>query len=532
MLFRSYRIMSPALWDSIPESTNAEEAQHFKIYAAVGKGHSLLGGMECIVKFVEHYELLANGEKHGVLTRYGKQEPWKETAHAFGRTKLNRPATQSGFNGKTDSRPPDTSKSLLGSKRKRTPEKPLKFMAGCPWVDMSCWLDTSLQLFWMTAERDYSSCFKRLFSDLPTTSFLSKLANSVSIRFNNVDLYQHYGDGGCALLRMQRDGIRRLLFESERAPFVRSMTASQTLFDWLWAMFDDSDPQYIQAGLQGHNFHAFLNPYTFQFKSCVGSTANHWQVSQIAQRKPLALNVENSKSFLGDIQDWFKSLTRIDNRHHVPLAACWHSSSGDVLCDGHATAWEVFASLPVMLIFNVNPGPENEWDIRQKFSPLSQCPAVLKDAGVVYDLVGHAHCNPQMQHFTARFVGGDGKTVFDYDGMKHEGHAVSNGETSLKGLLTGPLSAINLSPGYKVYSLVYHLRGGVAAQHLFLKEQSARAHKAGLEIISTKSNIVPTHSISLIRIRELWNDVTCFGWTMRLDRSKEIEQNGLQSRHP
>ncbi len=35
MLFISHRKMDPALWDELPDSTNAEEAMHAKIHTAV-----------------------------------------------------------------------------------------------------------------------------------------------------------------------------------------------------------------------------------------------------------------------------------------------------------------------------------------------------------------------------------------------------------------------------------------------------------------------------------------------------------------
>ncbi|KAJ7699256.1 hypothetical protein B0H17DRAFT_1196345 [Mycena rosella] len=79
--------MTVALWDSLPASTNPQEAQHFKLYKALGKNHPLLPGLEGVMKFMEHYELLASAEKHGVPVRYGQPEDWKDKAEAFGTTK-------------------------------------------------------------------------------------------------------------------------------------------------------------------------------------------------------------------------------------------------------------------------------------------------------------------------------------------------------------------------------------------------------------------------------------------------------------
>ena len=54
MLFTSQRRMEPAIWDSIPDTTNAEEAMHWKLYASIGRDHSLMEGIRSILRFAEH----------------------------------------------------------------------------------------------------------------------------------------------------------------------------------------------------------------------------------------------------------------------------------------------------------------------------------------------------------------------------------------------------------------------------------------------------------------------------------------------
>jgi hypothetical protein len=165
--------------------------------------------------------------------RYGRQEEWKYQKSQGASKSWNFSSGSrgsAGLNGKTDSRPPDTSSSLLRApKRTRTVSAP-KYFAGCPWDNMSCWLDTSLQLFWVTAERDYESSLEPLFLTLPQTSFLSKLANSIRIR-SSIDTTSGtaFFEGGCKLLRMQRDGLRRLLVESKQTT-VKSMSSMEQMF--------------------------------------------------------------------------------------------------------------------------------------------------------------------------------------------------------------------------------------------------------------------------------------------------------------
>ncbi|KAJ3804259.1 hypothetical protein F5876DRAFT_53619 [Lentinula aff. lateritia] len=40
--------MEPDVWNSILSTTNAQEAQHWKLYSAVGRDHGLLEGLEAL----------------------------------------------------------------------------------------------------------------------------------------------------------------------------------------------------------------------------------------------------------------------------------------------------------------------------------------------------------------------------------------------------------------------------------------------------------------------------------------------------
>ncbi|EIN09955.1 hypothetical protein PUNSTDRAFT_133726 [Punctularia strigosozonata HHB-11173 SS5] len=62
-------------WERLPSTTNAEEAQHKKIYKALGKsGHTLLEGLKSLCGFFEHYKMLYNCSLQGAPIRYGKAE--------------------------------------------------------------------------------------------------------------------------------------------------------------------------------------------------------------------------------------------------------------------------------------------------------------------------------------------------------------------------------------------------------------------------------------------------------------------------
>jgi hypothetical protein len=55
MLFTSHRKMDPHIWDRMPETTNAEEAMHWKLYSAVGRDLSLMDGLHGLSAVVEYY---------------------------------------------------------------------------------------------------------------------------------------------------------------------------------------------------------------------------------------------------------------------------------------------------------------------------------------------------------------------------------------------------------------------------------------------------------------------------------------------
>lgn len=56
MLFKSQSTMEASIWDSIPETTNAEEAMHWKLYAGLGRDHDFFYGIEAILRASQHFE--------------------------------------------------------------------------------------------------------------------------------------------------------------------------------------------------------------------------------------------------------------------------------------------------------------------------------------------------------------------------------------------------------------------------------------------------------------------------------------------
>lgn len=60
MLFESERKMDIAIWESIPDTNNAEEAMNWKLYSACGRDHAFLEGMKSLYAVAKYYERIAS----------------------------------------------------------------------------------------------------------------------------------------------------------------------------------------------------------------------------------------------------------------------------------------------------------------------------------------------------------------------------------------------------------------------------------------------------------------------------------------
>ena len=110
MLFEAHWKMDINIWNAIPVTMNAEEAMHWKLYAAAGRNHSLMEGLRSLYAVAAYYERSYQEIyvsqvtqvprltrlthfttlKGGVPIRYGQLERWKMVADQIGRTKPTR----------------------------------------------------------------------------------------------------------------------------------------------------------------------------------------------------------------------------------------------------------------------------------------------------------------------------------------------------------------------------------------------------------------------------------------------------------
>src|SRR5258708_34643535 len=56
MLFTPYRRMPDILWYNLEDTTNAEEAMHWRIYCGLGKFHGFVTGLHALWSFSEYWQ--------------------------------------------------------------------------------------------------------------------------------------------------------------------------------------------------------------------------------------------------------------------------------------------------------------------------------------------------------------------------------------------------------------------------------------------------------------------------------------------
>ncbi|KAJ7761346.1 hypothetical protein B0H16DRAFT_1211916, partial [Mycena metata] len=467
MLFPSFRVMDAALWHKIPDTTNAEEAMHWKMYAGLGKAFALMPGLRVLAAFADYYRTQFDAQRRGVKVHYGAdREHWKVTASLHGRTKYNRtPGTM-----KNDGRPPDTAKALIG----RPKRKGTEYEKGYVWRDNSCWLDSSLIAILSAASRDYSMSMEPMFAALPSGHPLLDLRQMI---YTCLQLpLEGYEDGGCALLSDQRDGFRKVLQAAPRGP-VTSLTGFGHLFPWLYFIAGHMRPGKSTFTPEGERAASYFRMFTVELKRCdgAGEQQEHFALGNIKLRKDCQLAPAVYPQYQGILRASFADLMRPAKPQ--ALGACWRVYEGDIFCLGNTVCHEVvltMLTIPNVLIIEMGEPPsDGHWDVPSALYPYPNN-AVATAHGLKYSITAHCYVSVEDRHFITRYLTSDGakNRIFDYDGRKDEGHAVLQSSSALKGLLTGPTHLLRDIPdGYQLDAIIYHLDGGEPAQKYFRKQQ-------------------------------------------------------------
>ncbi|KAJ7436921.1 hypothetical protein FB451DRAFT_1061373, partial [Mycena latifolia] len=452
MLFKPFREMSVQDWDSIPNTTNAQESQHRKVYAAIGKKHELIPGLKGLHQLAEHYALLAaaaSGES-GIKTRYGIPEDWK---YAKGKDGLSK---RSRSRRRKDGRPPDTSKELVADPKGQK----------------------------IASHQKDSHATTALAIQRPNES-LVKLFEHMSLRRTVEDDTDDVSPVVLQTVTTQRDGLRKFL---ERARIIPEPYQFNPLFGWLEGIIS-------QQQSRGYNFaRSYFQGYHILLRRCPGDqqTPQHWQLKQLKPQTCFNLTPQAYQVYRGDVEKWFREMLLI-NRNPENSPSCWRrlDDDGEKSCGGAATALQLILGIPVMLILEIPSewvgNRSNQWSFPPTIRPITlgaEC-----THGVVYDIVGRAFTSGN--HFKAAFTR-DGKHVYSYDDMQNEGASILIPGARVGTHLTGEIQP---DSGWRTYAVVYHLRGGTRAQSFFSKYQCAAAQRLHSIEFSLPHNNDPIYGI-------------------------------------
>ena len=170
----------------------------------------------------------------GVPILYGAHEPWKVIASNIGRTKPGRASRPEDKNRKkNDGRPPDTKEELLQAKKQKAVHSFFKSTTktvhvefgppSYPWDANSCWLDTSLELLFVSVMRNFNE-FSSLFNSVPKNSGLYALYTTLNSR--RLISYDEDDSMVSRSLKNHRDVLRVVL---KKKGAIKDLKTSQSL---------------------------------------------------------------------------------------------------------------------------------------------------------------------------------------------------------------------------------------------------------------------------------------------------------------
>ncbi|KAF9529541.1 hypothetical protein CPB83DRAFT_882745 [Crepidotus variabilis] len=485
MLFELQRKMDPAIWDSIPETTNAEEAMHFKLYSACGRDHTFIEGLKSLYAVLLYYQRQYEATVKGIPIRHGNAERWKLVKQDLGRTKAHRgPDVATKKRGqKNDGRPPNTIKELLlkaPAKKKQKEVDDLKKSFRVVKASVTGQPNT------------------------PTGTQLSKA----------------------------RESLRMALIKSTLA---KSKDSFEPLFPAHVNRYMKKSPPENYANLVD-----FFRSTLTEVHECTGSDytlGQHIEVlSQPICRTYLSLKYVKHSLFEGSVTDWFKDLVNVD-KVPIDIDACWRAKDGVPLCAGRREdIQDLITSIPVALLLEVREFDTGNftdpagrlasfprWDFPPALVPLTD--ALADKHGLIYDLIALGLYSPTQQHYVAQYAslphGDSSNRIFTYDGMRNTGFSVSDPNATVATHLTGlhPEIPDSFTPSFAVY----YLRGGPEAQDVFFHHQSIQLKKSH-ELSITRPHRYQPPKISYVgKLFEPLNPKECSAWLQPAEIARTIE---------
>lgn len=244
----------------------------------------------------------------------------------------------------------------------------------------------------------------------------------------------------------------------------------------------------MQQSNDDYGFAAYFEFLKVEVHWCTGSQSDgpHLEVHSPPKRTSYYQVSETEQNLYGSsIQLWFKDFTSITT-NYTSRDACWRVKDGVPLCAGkRQDSPHLVISMPVLLIIEA---PENldsnksssnlpPWDFPPTLTPSTITKNEAKRKGITYDLIGLGFYSSASMHFIARYADNDSSQIYTYDGMKNDGHAISDAEADAElathiQVASRIQATTNIPPTYLPSLAIYHLRGGVDAQRAFHETQT------------------------------------------------------------
>ncbi|KAJ6479417.1 hypothetical protein C8R47DRAFT_1050409, partial [Mycena vitilis] len=432
MLFLVASKMSLVLWKSLPATTNSAESMNHRVYRMIGRRNPLFYGLEGLVRIGETFERSHEAARTGHKVFYGRDpQYWKTTKFRYSWTKHSRHESRPKMT--LDGRAPDTI-ARLTKKQKRagnngkevTLDKPptplLQVQRSFSWQNNSCWLDSSLTALFAAASRDFPQ-MQMMFAGLPPGHLMLQLLKIIGTHIQQAAL-PGFESGGCRVLTDMRNHFRTTLRERKLTGPIGSSDAT---FGWLQQILAQLIALKPTPDAASKRCISFFRTYSLQVKRCSGCEAaplEHWEVSHPKWRAQFQLSNQMHQIFRGDVGRWFNWLL---DPSEWETATCWRQWDSNPFCNGKALAKEHIISIPVVLIVEVGDSLGKAWTVPSTLLPLGKRFAGNKKR-VKYNITAHIYTNYTVKrgsgsHFITRYVTPDNSKIFDYDGMRHDGHA-------------------------------------------------------------------------------------------------------------
>ncbi|KAF5319355.1 hypothetical protein D9619_008890 [Psilocybe cf. subviscida] len=464
MLFESERRMDPDIWDSIPSTTNAEEAMHWTLYCGFGQKHEFFTGLCALARFIQHIKKEYRMVKTGGKTQYGKPKHHKKIYKYKGTTHLARvKMAQDNACRKTrrnDGRSYDTKMSLCQANAHEAKQKQLKFkkameknkkakkatpeeaqeyvpapanplvLPSFPWLQNSCWLDTALHILRIIFSRS-------AFSDLESICA-------------NVD---------------DNSGLRSILFTGlQRFSAYTSEISAEVLRKELgkhctWVC-QELKNQMVITDLTSSNTPMAIMVEVHKCTGCEETAGMHVEITEKPRFKSrIMLCTTAHMQYGGRFEDYARDYFTLEKKPVV--SRCWRVKSGQPLCTGQRTnVRNLVISIPVMFMIEV--GSEENWDFPSHIVP---------EAGMHYSLVSLALHSNFKGHFQARYLSPDGKQVYEYDNMGNNACPMLLADATPETHFYG--RDIDCTGDWKVSYAFYYLSGGSTTQESFYSTRLA-----------------------------------------------------------